>query len=223
MTQTTMNNSTSTENKPTKPYRLITFATAKKVGAELNQFLEQNNLVYDIAGKKYVPVEGWQFVGMQVGLVQIITECSAVAPFEDSKELKYQAVVEIINQYGTVVSRGFAWASNKEKKKTNFEEYAIASMAQTRAIGKAYRNILSWIVKMAGYEATPVEEIDRDAMEDALKKKKQEVLKALNFAGIIAGNSIMDHIEKTLGKRVIENMEDADKLIDSVKEQEEIA
>ena len=32
-------------------------------------------------------------------------------------------------------------------------------MAQTRAIGKAYRNIIGWVMKMAGYEGTPGEEM----------------------------------------------------------------
>ena len=34
------------------------------------------------------------------------------------------------------------------------------SMAQTRAIGKAYRNCLAWIIRAAGYEPTPAEEMD---------------------------------------------------------------
>jgi hypothetical protein len=33
-------------------------------------------------------------------------------------------------------------------------------MAQTRAIGKAYRNLLAWLMKAAGFEATPAEEMD---------------------------------------------------------------
>ena len=32
-------------------------------------------------------------------------------------------------------------------------------MAQTRAIGKAYRNVIGWVMKLAGYEATPSEEM----------------------------------------------------------------
>jgi hypothetical protein len=35
-------------------------------------------------------------------------------------------------------------------------------MAQTRAIGKAYRNLLAWLMKAAGFEATPAEEMDFD-------------------------------------------------------------
>jgi hypothetical protein len=47
-----------------------------------------------------------------------------------------------------------------EKLKATFEEYAVASMSQTRAIGKAYRNLLGFVMKSAGYADTPAEEMD---------------------------------------------------------------
>jgi hypothetical protein len=190
-------------------------ARASKLGSELVKFLRDNDLVIEIAGKNYVPVEGWQFVGMQLGLTEVVLSCDPVAPFENEKEVKYRAVVEVINQNGTVVSRGFAWCSNQESKKKSFEEYAIASMAQTRAIGKSYRNILSWIVKMAGYEATPAEEIDREQMETDLAKAKVKVLKEINAHDITKGNDVMEYIEKVIGKRVIETADEADKIIRS--------
>jgi hypothetical protein len=61
---------------------------------------------------------------------------------------------------GLVVATGIALCSNGEKTKRYFDEYAILSMAQTRAIGKAYRNLLAWLMKAAGFEATPAEEMD---------------------------------------------------------------
>ena len=64
---------------------------------------------------------------------------------------------------------GIALCSNKEKTKRYFDEYAILSMAQTRAIGKAYRNLLAWLMKAAGFEATPAEEMDF-AKDDTPKK-----------------------------------------------------
>jgi hypothetical protein len=47
-------------------------------------------------------------------------------------------------------------------------------MAQTRAIGKAYRNLLAWLMKAAGFEATPAEEMDF-APAEAPKKPTQTV------------------------------------------------
>lgn len=42
--------------------------------------------------------------------------------------------------------------------------FQLASMAQTRASAKALRNVLSWVVVLAGYRPTPAEELP-DAME----------------------------------------------------------
>jgi hypothetical protein len=38
--------------------------------------------------------------------------------------------------------------------------FQLASMAQTRALAKVHRNILSWVVVLAGYKPTPAEELD---------------------------------------------------------------
>lgn len=205
--------------KQPKLYQAITLPRAKKLGQELQKFLSDNKLVIDIAGKKYVPVEGWQFTGMQLGLTEVVVSCEPV-PSDIPKEVKYKAVVEVINQNGTVVSRGFAWCSDQEGKKKSFEEYAVASMAQTRAIGKAYRNILSWIVKMGGYETTPAEEIDRDTMETSLAKAKQNIVKVMREAGITDSQSMMGTIQQAIGKDVVENIDEANQVIGFIKDQE---
>jgi hypothetical protein len=58
------------------------------------------------------------------------------------------------------VSYGFAICTNAEAGKDGFDEYAVASMAQTRAIAKAIRNLLGFVMKAAGYADTPAEEIN---------------------------------------------------------------
>jgi hypothetical protein len=84
----------------------------------------------------------------------------AVENLSTDKETKWKADVEIVNiKDGSVVSRGFAVCSDKEAKMKSFDEYAVLSMAQTRAIGKAYRNVIGWVMKLAGYETTPSEEM----------------------------------------------------------------
>jgi hypothetical protein len=44
-------------------------------------------------------------------------------------------------------------------------------MSQTRAIGKAYRIYLGWIMKMAGFESTPLEEME-DNYHASVDKKE---------------------------------------------------
>ncbi len=76
------------------------------------------------------------------------------------KEIKWSAAAKIYIG-DKVVGIGYALCSNKEARKRSFDEYAILSMAQTRAIGKAYRNKIGWIMKLAGYESTPSEEMTK--------------------------------------------------------------
>jgi hypothetical protein len=74
------------------------------------------------------------------------------------------------------VSVGIAICSNKEGSKKFFDEYAILSMAQTRAVGKAFRNQLAWLMKAAGFEATPAEEMDFVHEEKKPSRPVQEVV-----------------------------------------------
>ena len=123
----------------------------------LKGHIVKHRLYTSIVGKNYAHVEGWQFAGGLMGLFPIVSE---VTDLSKAEEIKWMAKVEIQNiKDGKVVGRGFAVCSNKENKKKSFDEYAILSMAQTRAIGKAYRNLIGWVMKLAGYEGTPGEEM----------------------------------------------------------------
>jgi len=87
----------------------------------------------------------------------------------NEQELKYQAKVTLWDmRHQTTVGAGFAVCSNKESGKKFYQEFAIMSMAQTRAIGKAYRNCLAWIIRAAGYEPTPAEEMDYNTNAQAV-------------------------------------------------------
>ena len=123
----------------------------------LKNYIIKNNLSVQIVGRDYVMVEGWQYAGGLLGTFPRIVE---VKNLSTGQEIKWQAQAEIVNvKTGKVISTGFAICSKKESKKATFDEYAILSMAQTRAIGKAFRNVIGWVIKFAGYESTPSEEM----------------------------------------------------------------
>lgn len=85
----------------------------------------------------------------------------------DFEEISYKSVVMLKRAGdGHKVSQAEAFCSNLEESKEKNDEYAIMSMAQTRATGKVFRIAFSWIMKMAGYEATPAEEMPRDGFEN---------------------------------------------------------
>jgi len=151
-------------------YELINKDSMLKLSTELSQLIKEKGLSSNIQGKQFVNVEGWQFAGASLGLMPIITITTDLSK-ED--EIKYMATCEVRNiTSGQLVATGIALCSNKEKTKRYFDEYAILSMAQTRAIGKAYRNLLAWLMKAAGFEATPAEEMDFAKDETPTKKPK---------------------------------------------------
>ena len=54
--------------------------------------------------------------------------------------------------------------------------FQLRSMAQTRACAKALRNVLAWVVVLAGYRPTPAEELDgMTHVEDNGKTDKQPI------------------------------------------------
>ena len=50
--------------------------------------------------------------------------------------------------------------------------FQLASMAQTRAGVKAFRNRLAWVVVLAGYRATPAEEMTEGTVSEAVKERR---------------------------------------------------
>lgn len=138
-------------------YDLVKPDQMVKMANVLQAHIIKQKLYTTISNKNYVHVEGWQFAGSLMGLFPMVSE---VKDISKTGEVKWQATVEIKNiKTGEVVGRGFAVCSNKEYKKKSFDEYAVLSMAQTRATGKAYRNLIGWVMKLAGYEGTPSEEM----------------------------------------------------------------
>jgi hypothetical protein len=127
---------------------------------DLAKFIKDNKLSTQVQGKEFVNVEGWQYAGSRLGIVPIVEHVINVSDYA-AGEIKYQAKVTLFDMRSQhTVGAGFAICSNKESGKRFYQEFAIASMAQTRAIGKAYRNILAWIIRAAGYEPTPAEEME---------------------------------------------------------------
>jgi len=134
---------------------------------DLKKFIVDMKLFTPIQGKNYVNVEGWQFAGMSMGLLAIVEVCERM---DRKDEVAYRAEVALY-QGEKKVGYAMAMCSNKEGKKAKFDEYAVASMAQTRAVGKAYRLLLAPLMKMAGYEGTPAEDVPS---EGGYPKKESE-------------------------------------------------
>jgi hypothetical protein len=169
------------DSKLVKKSKIESYDIAKSdetmhLAVDLAKFIKENNLYQNIQGKEYVNVEGWQYAGSRLGILPVVEQ---VINMSTDTELKYQAKVNLLNlRTEQVVGAGFAICSNKEQGKKFYQEFAIASMAQTRAIGKAYRNALAWIIRAAGYEPTPAEEMDYSGNTPEVKAEQPKVAPA---------------------------------------------
>lgn len=140
----------------TNPNDIMNFAT------NLKELVVQNHLYTEIQHKNYVNVEGWQIAGAFMGIFPVVDK---VEDLSEGNTYRYRAEVSLYDSSERLVGRGVAICTNKERGKTGFDEYAVASMAQTRAVGKAFRMKIGWLLKVAGYETTPAEEMDAVVQE----------------------------------------------------------
>lgn len=132
------------------PVEIIEQAT-KRANA-LMQVVRKQGFAKNIQGREYLQLEAWQ----------TLAALSGVTPFcEWSKEIEggWEARVVVRNRMGVDIAAAEAQCTRSERTWASRDEYALRSMAQTRAAGKALRSCLSFIAVLAGFEATPAEEM----------------------------------------------------------------
>lgn len=158
-------------------HELNNVAHTKHLAQDVANFIKENKLFSNIQGKAYVNVEGWQYAGTRLGFVPVLKSIVDLSDPDKDKHYKYSAWMELIHlSEGRVIGGGYATCCNNEKGKHHYDEYAICSMAQTRAVGKAYRNFLAWIIRAAGYEPTPLEEMESVKFDDIPPGKKPRAI-----------------------------------------------
>ena len=123
-----------------------------------------------IKNKKYPKVEWWTTIGSSLGLFAVPKYAHRL---DRKDEIAYDARVEVFRN-GQLITAGEAICSSKEAKWRNSDEYAIKSMAITRATAKAFRTNLAFMAALAGLEATPAEEVVHGFEEKREQKKQQK-------------------------------------------------
>ena len=149
--------------KTDDPVEVIEKATA--VANALKNVLDSQNLIQQIAGRakdnngnwitvtrEHVKVEGWTTLGAMLGVTAV---CVGTEPIEKG----FKATVEARMPDGRVVGRADAICTRAENRWGKADDYAVMSMAQTRATSKALRGPLGFVVALAGYATTPAEEM----------------------------------------------------------------
>ena len=143
---------------------------ATNVANCLSDLIKSQGLVKKGLNKKdpeaeYILVEGWEVLGTMLGIVPITQVVEPI--INDKGKIRgYKARASLyrnpIMEHGEIVGGTLIATTEASATVEGFQKdtASMMSMAQTRALGKAYRMALSWIMKMAGYEGTPAEEMN---------------------------------------------------------------
>lgn len=142
------------------PKETIEYAT--EIANTLKEVILKQGLSLLIQGKQHVRVEGWLTLGTLLGITPVEEWVHELPDFS------YEAKVNLVNQKGVVIAGASALCGIDERRWKSAEKYARRSMAITRATAKAYRLAFGWVMALAGYDATPAEEVVVDVIDHSL-------------------------------------------------------
>lgn len=128
---------------------------SSRVATALGELILRRSLYTEIHGKKYVHLDGWQVAGTMLGVVAVVTATEEI-------EQGWKATAEARTLDGRVIGAAESICTRDEKRGPwkNAEGYALIAMAQTRAMSRALRGPLGFILKLSGYESTTAEDAE---------------------------------------------------------------
>lgn len=131
---------------------------ATRMAKALAPVIEDQKLYKQIGNKKHLFIEAWTLCGSMLGVFPV---CTWTRRIEGGWEARCEARL----RDGSVIGAAEAICKDNEANWQKRDDYAIKSMAQTRAASKALRMPLGFIVVLGGFDATPAEEMVHEAAE----------------------------------------------------------
>ncbi|MDI6868545.1 MAG: hypothetical protein QMD88_03110 [Coprothermobacterota bacterium] len=148
----------------------VVLQEAQKAASALQRVVAGKKRPVIFRGEQYLEFEDWQTVAKFYGFCARTLEAEPVEIFGVKGAKARAEVVDL--RTGLVVGGAEAYCMRDEENWQGKPWFQLASMAQTRAGAKALRNVLAWVVVLAGYRPTPAEEI-QEAVE--YRKGKEEL------------------------------------------------
>src|SRR5206468_10635571 len=122
----------------------------------LKKIVQETHTFKMIGEKEHLQIEAWMTIGSFYGC----TARSEVQPIEINGVHGFKAHGKVtVDRTGAVVSEADAYCMEDEENWESKDTFQQASMAQTRSMSKALANKFRWVVVLAGYATTPVEEM----------------------------------------------------------------
>ena len=136
-----------------EPVQVIERATT--VATALRAVIAKQGLISDIKGKQYPKCEAWTLLGTMLGVFPVLCWSRPV-------DGGWEARVEARTRDGGIVGAAEAQCLRAERNWKDRDDFALRSMAQTRATAKCLRMPLGFVMTLAGYEPTPAEEMTHE-------------------------------------------------------------
>ena len=151
---------------PSKQEADATIERVTYIADKLAEVVKSKGWFATIQGKAYLEVEAWQFIGFHLN---VAGDAEYTRPITDDKgEIIAYETKWILTQFGQPFSSGImscGMDSFPTQGKAGWDKHKAAqSASQTWAVSKAYRNKVSFIARMAGYEPTPADEMRWDSI-----------------------------------------------------------
>lgn len=144
---------------------------ARRCAVALATVLEPAGMTTAVGGdRRHVRVEGWQTLAAMTGHTARVAWCREYQHAERGEG--WEARAEVLDGLERIVGAGEGMCLRTEKRWRDADEYAIRSMAQTRAISRALASVLRHVVVLAGFEGTPAEELPGER-EPAQRGRRQ--------------------------------------------------
>ncbi len=128
---------------------------ASLCASSLKDIIDKKSKKIMINGEQYIEFEDWQTLAR---FFKYTPKVIATSYLPDLKGWEAKAVV--IDKDGKEISGADAMCLRAEPNWKDKAEFQVRSMAQTRACAKVLRNVLGWVVVLAGYKPTPAEEME---------------------------------------------------------------
>lgn len=141
------------EHEPTEVMKEVV-----KVANVLREVVLKAGLAKKFGGaKEHLYYEAWQTVG---GFFSHSVKTFEATPVEVEGVKGARARAVLYDREGREIGGAEAYCLRDEKNWKEKPFFQLASMAQTRAGSKAFRNKFAWVAVIGGYAGTPAEEMD---------------------------------------------------------------
>jgi hypothetical protein len=136
-------------------------AGAAELAGTLRDVIERQQLYVTLSGRKFVRCEGWTTLSTMLGVTPHLVELR-----EEDGIFIARVELRRLND-GMVIGSAEAECGSPDEVDKNGKptwasrpRYARRAMAQTRAVSRVCRQCFSWVMTLAGFEATPAEEYE---------------------------------------------------------------